>query len=154
MSENKRHTPTGSRQSHGLTEFDVGTTVSTKGSAILHESSRIGLNASALLLSRFLGLALGLIQSGLIFRALGVDGTGQFGFALGYASLFTVFATLGIHRLLMRDISRDPNLAGAYLWTAELVVGVLSLLVFAMVVASTLLIDQGPQVRLAIAMAA
>ncbi|MCC6490489.1 MAG: flippase [Candidatus Hydrogenedentes bacterium] len=121
---------------------------------LLQESSRIGLNASALLVSRFLGLALSLVQSGLIFRSLGVDGTGQFGFALGYASLFTVFATLGIHRLLMRDISRNPDLAGRYLWTAELVVGVLSILVFIVVVASTLQMDQAPQVRWAVAMAA
>ncbi|HEO71960.1 MAG TPA: hypothetical protein ENN80_11910, partial [Candidatus Hydrogenedentes bacterium] len=57
------------------------------------ESSRIGANLIALVAARFATLAMTLVQMGIIFRTLGVEKSGQFVFAIGYASLFTVFAT-------------------------------------------------------------
>lgn len=121
---------------------------------IVRESSRIGLNLAALVGARFACLAMTLVQMGITFRALGVEGTGQFGFALGYASLFSVLATLGIQRLLVRDIARDRAIAWTYVWTAAAVVAVLSLMVFALVAASTLLFEPDPVVRQAVAWAA
>lgn len=117
-------------------------------------SARIGLNLIALVGSRFIGMALTLIQMGIIFRALDVEGRGQFGFATNFASLFTVFATLGIQRLLVRDISRDPKSAWALTWTAFAVVVVLSLAVQAGIGASSFWIEDTPADRLSLFFAA
>jgi O-antigen/teichoic acid export membrane protein len=120
---------------------------------LTRESSRIGANLISLVFSRILCLGLGLVQMGIIFRALGVDGTGQFGFALGYSSLFTVFATLGIQRLLVRDIARDPGIAWTYVWTALGVMAFLSACVVLMIAVSTAFIEANPVVRSAVLMA-
>ncbi len=89
-------------------------------------STRVGLNAVFLILSRVVGLAMAMVQSGLIFRALSLEGQGQFGAALGFASFFTVFATLGIQRLLVREIARDATHAWEQVWTSLVVTGTLS----------------------------
>lgn len=91
-------------------------------------SARVGMNAAALVLSRVIGLAMAMVQSGLIFRALSLEGQGQFGAALGFASFFTVFATLGIQRLLVREIARDATRAWDQVWTSLVVTGSLSTL--------------------------
>lgn len=119
----------------------------------MRESSRIGINLIALLFSRFTGMALALVQSGIIFRALTLERTGQFGFAQGYASLFTVFATVGIQRLLMRDIARDHSIAWSYVWAAEAVILALSVTVFCIVTGALLLVERNPQVIWAVAAA-
>lgn len=114
------------------------------------ESSRIGFNIVALVTSRLISLALSLVQVGIIFRALGVEGSGQFGFALNYPALFTVFATLGIQRLLVRDIARDPGIAWTHVWTAAGVVAVLSTLVSGVIMVSVFKMESDPVVRLAV----
>lgn len=127
--------------------------VEHEGEAI-RESTRIGLNVIALIGSRILVIAVGMVQAGVIFRTLGVEATGQYGFALGYTAMFTVFATLGINRLLMRDISRNPSIAWTYTWTAELVVLVMSMLVFVVVAGSIFAFESNPDVRYAVLAAA
>lgn len=118
----------------------------------VRESSRIGLNLASMVTSRFLCLALSLVQSGIIFRALGVEGSGQYGFALNYPALFCIFATLGIHRLLMRDIARDPSIAWTYVWTATGVMLMLSVVVTGGVMASMTAIEPNPVTRQAVFM--
>jgi len=120
----------------------------------VRESSRIGFNLGALVLSRLVSLALSLVQSSIIFRALGLEGTGRFGYALLFTSMFTVFATLGIQRLLVRDIARDRNIAWTYVWTATVVVSGLSVLVLAVIAGSTALLEDSAQVRNAVLAAA
>lgn len=100
---------------------------------------RIGRNMAALVTSRVLGLALALVQYGIIFRALSLEGRGQLGFGLSYAALFGVFATFGVQRLLVRDIARDPASAWPLAWTAGALVTVLSALT-ALLVAATLVL--------------
>ena len=114
------------------------------------ESSRIGFNLIALVASRFLCLTLSVVQVGIIFRALGREGSGQWGYALNYPALFTVFATLGIQRLLVRDIARNPAIAWTRVWTAAGVVAVLSTVVTGAVMLSVLAIEESPVVRAAV----
>jgi len=120
----------------------------------VRESSRIGINVIALVTSRFLCLVLSFVQAGVILRALGSEHFGPFAFALGFSALFTVFATLGIHRLLVRDISRDARIAWTYVWTALVVVLVLSTVVWCAVAGTIYTIDQSPEVRAAVMLAA
>jgi O-antigen/teichoic acid export membrane protein len=93
---------------------------------LARESARVGVNAGFLLLARVIGLTMSLVQLGLIFRVLSLTGQGEYQAAFNFASLFTVFATLGIQRLLVRDIARDHKIAWSYVWTALVVVSVLS----------------------------
>ncbi|MCF6284240.1 MAG: flippase, partial [Candidatus Hydrogenedentes bacterium] len=95
------------------------------------ETARVGVNVGLLLVARMAGLAMSLVQIGIIFRALSLAGQGEYQAAFNFASLFTVFATLGIQRLLVRDIARDHRVAWSYVWTALSVVGVLSCLCMA-----------------------
>ncbi|GMW02257.1 MAG: hypothetical protein AMXMBFR84_33930 [Candidatus Hydrogenedentota bacterium] len=92
-------------------------------------SLRLGFNMAALLISRIGGLAVTLIQLAVVFRALDLEARGQFGFALSYTSLFTMFSTFGIQRLLVRDIARDRSITWVYVWTSTAVVTLLSVLV-------------------------
>lgn len=86
------------------------------------DSARVGMNLAALVMARFVAMALSFVQMGIIMRALGQEGVGQYTIALNFPALFTVFATLGIQRLLVRDIARDPAIAWRYAWTAVVVV--------------------------------
>lgn len=95
------------------------------------ESARVGINVGFLLAARMAGLAMSLVQLGIIFRALSLSGQGEYQAAFNFASLFTVFATLGIQRLLVRDIARNHRIAWSYVWTALSVVAVLSTLCMA-----------------------
>ena len=117
------------------------------------ESSRIGLNLASLVASRFFCLALSIVQVGIILRALPIEGRGQFGYALSFPKLFTVFATLGIQRLIVRDIARDPRIAWTHVWTAAAVVTVLSTMVTAVIMGSILVIEDNPVMRAAVFMA-
>jgi O-antigen/teichoic acid export membrane protein len=117
-------------------------------------ATRIGFNLVALIGSRLAGMALTLVQMGIIFRALDVEGRGQFGFSWQFASLFTVLATLGIQRLLVRDIARDPAIAWRYVWTALAVVAVLSGGVFAGVAGAAWLLADAPGKGLSLVLAA
>ena len=98
---------------------------------LARETAKVGVNVGLLLAARIAGLAMSLVQIGLIFRALSLSGQGEFQAAFNFASLFTVFATLGIQRLLVRDIARNPGAAWPQVWTALSVVGVLSALCMA-----------------------
>ena len=79
---------------------------------LAQETARVGANVGFLLAARLVGLAMSLVQLGIIFRALSLSAQGEFQAAFNFASLFTIFATLGIQRLLVRDIARD----GAVAW--------------------------------------
>lgn len=117
-------------------------------------STRIGLNLVSLVGSRLLALVLTLVQMGIIFRELDVDGRGVFGFSMQFASLFTVFATLGIQRLLVRDIARDPAIAWNYVWTALAVVVILTAVVLGVIACLSLYIEDTPRDRASILFAA
>jgi O-antigen/teichoic acid export membrane protein len=103
--------------------------------------------------SRILCLILSLVQMGIIFRALTVEASGQFGFALNYPALFTVFATLGIQRLLVRDVARNPEDAWTQTWTAAAVLSALSIIVTAIIMGSTDIFENDVTTRHAVFMA-
>ncbi|MBP8131551.1 MAG: flippase [Candidatus Hydrogenedentes bacterium] len=111
-------------------------------------ATKIGLNLVSLVASRFVALALTLVQMAIIFRVMDVEARGVFGFSMQFTSLFTVFATLGIQRLLVRDIARDPTLAWTHVWTAFFVVVALSGAVMLAIAASALYVEHSAPNRL------
>ena len=109
---------------------------------------------AALFVSRVAGMALTLAQSAIVFRSLDVEGTGQFGHALAYTGVFSVFATFGIQRLLVRDIARNPSGAWTQVWTATGLVAVLSLMTLGAAMAGTLIAGEDAASQSAIFFAA
>jgi O-antigen/teichoic acid export membrane protein len=51
----------------------------------------------------------------IITRYLGAEGYGQFAFAMGFTSLFFIFADFGISTLAVKEIARNNNIAKKYL---------------------------------------
>ncbi len=127
--------------------------IDPQNTGIGSSAARIGVNLVLLVMSRFVALALTLVQMAIIFRALDVEGRGVFGFSMQYTSLFTVFATLGIQRLLVRDIARDPTVGWTCVWTALLVVVTLSCLVMGAITLSALWIETSTVNRLSVVFA-
>jgi len=84
------------------------------------EGARVGRNAALLASARFAGMGLTLIQNGVIFRALSPESVGKFAFAWSFAALFTVLATLGLGRVMIREIARNPEQAWTEVWSALL----------------------------------
>jgi O-antigen/teichoic acid export membrane protein len=115
---------------------------------------RIGVNLILMLISRFVSLALSLVLSHIIFESLGQEETGRWGFALGYASLFSVFATLGIQRVLVRDIASDSTMAWTRVWTAEALVLCLSAIMMGAIYISVLSFESDPKRQAAVICAA
>jgi len=117
------------------------------------DSARVGLNLVALVFAKLVTMALSFVQMGIIIRALGQEGVGQFTFALNFPALFAVFATLGIQRLLVRDISRDPAIAWRYAWTALAVVFMMAGGVQVLVSLSAMLVHGDPVTQRAVMLA-
>ncbi len=118
------------------------------------ESLRVILNASYMVVSRVLGLALALVQNAVLFRALGQAESGFFGYALGFVSLFTVFGTLGVGRLVVRDVARNRSDAWRYAWSALFAVTVLSCLTIAGIAFASLYLEATTARRLTLVVAA
>lgn len=54
---------------------------------------------------------------GILFaRYLGPGNFGVYSFIIAYLAVFTTIADLGLNRLVMRDVSRNPSQLGLYFW--------------------------------------
>jgi len=117
------------------------------------EGKRVGRNAVLLVGSRFAALLLAVVQTAIIGNGLSVEGSGQFLFALGFTSLFTVFATLGIQRVLVRDITRDTERRWDYVWSATAMTAILTFVSLLAITGSTWFLSDDPSKRWAVVMA-
>src|SRR5437870_3928659 len=79
---------------------------------------RVVINTAWLFLDRLLRLGLGVVVSVWIARYLGPHNFGLLNFAIAFASLFGVFATLGLDNIIVRDIVRSPRNGRDILGTA------------------------------------
>lgn len=54
---------------------------------------------------------------GVLFaRLLGPQNFGVYSFVIAYLALFTTISDLGLNRLIMRDVARNPHQLGLYFW--------------------------------------
>lgn len=88
-------------------------------------SAKISLNTLASSVGRVGGSFLGLISIGLITRALGREGFGEYSTVLAYLATFQILADLGLYALLTKEISQkseDENNLVSLFFTLRLVV--------------------------------
>jgi len=67
-------------------------------------------NAAWLMLDKSLRLVIGVTIGIWIARYLGVQAFGQLSFAIAFVSLFSAVATLGLDKIVVRDLVRHPDL--------------------------------------------
>lgn len=98
----------------------------TSTAAIPGEGSRVGRNIAALAGSQIVTWTLSLGWNVFVPRALGPHGMGELTIATAVAGVLSVFASLGIGTLMVREIARDharaPQLVGTALLTRALIV--------------------------------
>lgn len=85
------------------------------GSAGSMTSLSLGRPTVLLLLGRFVGYGLALLNSILLARALGADRLGEYAYAMGMAGLFALLPNLGINPVVTRAIAARPEAEGAIL---------------------------------------
>ena len=61
---------------------------------------------SVLLFGRVLGVAFGLINSVVLARVLGIEGLGQYAYAMGLAAMFGLLPNLGLSTVITRAVAR------------------------------------------------
>jgi O-antigen/teichoic acid export membrane protein len=78
------------------------------------EKKRIVQNITWLTISKVFVYLLSIVTISLIPRYLGVQGYGQLNFVLSLIGIFSIFANLGVHALILRDVSRKTSLKEKY----------------------------------------
>ena len=82
--------------------------MSSRPSASDVSAISLGRVTAALVLGRLAGYALGLVNSVVLVRALGVERLGAYAYAMGVTALFGLLPNLGISTVVTRSIARDP----------------------------------------------
>ncbi|HLC40751.1 MAG TPA: flippase [Methylomirabilota bacterium] len=77
---------------------------------------RIARNALFLLSGQIVSKVIAFGYVILFARLLGPRNFGVYSFVIAYLALFTTIADLGLNRLVMRDVSRNPSQLGLYFW--------------------------------------
>ncbi len=78
----------------------------------------LGRGTALLLVCRAGGYALGLANSVILARSLGVERLGAYAYAMGVAGLFGLIPNLGINHVVTRAIARDPQGEGPEVFRA------------------------------------
>jgi O-antigen/teichoic acid export membrane protein len=107
-----------------------------------------------LLAARTVGWTLGLVNSVLVARWLGVEGLGVYAYALGIASLFALVPNLGFSTLVTRAIAQTPGDASSVFRAALRAQALMAAAVFVGVVAFGALLPEGPAPLALVALAA
>jgi O-antigen/teichoic acid export membrane protein len=94
----------------------------------MNDVQRIAKNTGVYGISQIITSSLGFILLIYIARYLGEIGFGKYSFALAFTYFFVVFADIGINQLIIREISRDKELAEVYLTNVFLLKLLLSIL--------------------------
>ena len=117
-------------------------------------SQRIILNALSSSVARIGGSILALVSVGLVARALGPEGFGEYATVVAYLSTAGILADLGLYALMTREISRpgsrEEEVVG-YFFTLRLIVAVFFL---ALATLAAFLFPYSPHIQLGVVIAA
>jgi O-antigen/teichoic acid export membrane protein len=72
-------------------------------------------NASLLIISQTIAMALGFSYMMYMARYIGVKGFGEISFALTFASFLGILIDFGLSSIVTRDVARDKSIAGSYI---------------------------------------
>jgi len=100
-----------------------------------------GGNLIALGIAQLFRLGAGLIVNVMVMRALGVEGFGVYGYVVTLVGLASFGATMGMARLINREIARNPERGDSLVATGLAAAGILSLVTGAGIVAVAALLD-------------
>jgi O-antigen/teichoic acid export membrane protein len=96
----------------------------------MSQSIKIMKNSVAILAGRIYHAILSLIAVGLIARYLKVERFGDYAFILAVCSVFMVVTDMGIHRISIREMSRDLAKANDVFWASSFAKVLLSVITF------------------------
>lgn len=96
----------------------------------MNQSIKIMKNSLAILAGRIYHALLNLVAVGLIARYLKVEKFGDYAFILAVCTVFMVITDMGIHRIGIREMSRDLSRANDIFWASSFAKAILSLLTF------------------------
>lgn len=113
-----------------------------------------GGNVASLMAIQGFRIASGFAVNVLLMRGLGVDGFGIYGWVTILVNLAGFAASMGMDRLLKRELARDPDAADRWVYTGLAASGLLSLGAGALIVLLAWLLDGRPVVVIASALAA
>lgn len=94
------------------------------------KTNRIAENSVFLMGGRLYHGAASLVALGLVARYLKVARFGEYGFVLAVCTIFMVLTDMGVHRIGIREISKDRSRANEIFWASSLVKCILSLITF------------------------
>ncbi|MGQ9569929.1 MAG: flippase [Thermodesulfovibrionales bacterium] len=96
----------------------------------MSQSIKIMKNSLAILVGRIYHALLSLVAVGLIARYLKVERFGDYAFILAICTVFMVITDMGIHRIGIREMSRDLSRANDIFWASSFAKAILSILTF------------------------
>lgn len=96
----------------------------------MSQSIKIMKNSVAILAGRIYHALLSLIAVGLIARYLKVERFGDYAFILAVCTVFMVVTDMGIHRISIREMSRDLSRANDIFWASSFVKILFSVITF------------------------
>jgi O-antigen/teichoic acid export membrane protein len=96
----------------------------------MSQSIKIMKNSVAILAGRIYHALLSLIAVGLIARYLKVERFGDYAFILAVCTIFMVITDMGIHRISIREMSRDLAKANDIFWASSFIKTLLSVITF------------------------
>jgi O-antigen/teichoic acid export membrane protein len=105
-------------------------------------------NTIYLSLSTAFALCIALAFNIFLARTLGVERFGAYSFALSFVGLFGVLVEFSLDSVIVRDVARDPTTAGPHFGNALLLKGLLFLLAFMLIVATSAVLGYPSQIRL------
>jgi len=98
------------------------------------QSTKVMKNSVALMGGRIYHAAVNLFAIGLIARYLKLEGFGEYGFIMAVCSIFMVITDMGIHRIGIRELSRDLSKANDIFWASCFVKFFFSFITFGCIV--------------------
>ena len=132
----------------GTAEPTLGVAQTSRG------SGSAGGNLASLGLIQIFRIVSGVAINVMVMRALGVEGYGVYGYVTTLVALFSFGSSMGLDRLIKREIARDEAVAGRYVASALVVAGATSVATAIAIVTTSTLSDGRPDVVLAAALAA
>lgn len=94
------------------------------------QSIKVMKNSVAILAGRIYHAILSLLAVGLIARYLKVERFGDYAFILAVCTVFMVVTDMGIHRISIREMSRDLAKGNDIFWASTVVKSLLSIITF------------------------